>query len=61
MTGSSDDIIISIRGIHNQFGPQVVHHDLDLDVQRGEVIGIGGRSGTGKSVLLRSIVGLTRP
>ncbi|NWH08263.1 MAG: ABC transporter ATP-binding protein [Alphaproteobacteria bacterium] len=55
------DVIIRVRGLHNQFGPQVVHHDLDLDVYRGEVIGIVGGSGTGKSVLLRSIVGLNRP
>jgi phospholipid/cholesterol/gamma-HCH transport system ATP-binding protein len=57
----ADDAIISIRGLVNQFGEQVVHKDLDLDVMRGEVLGIVGGSGTGKSVMLRSIVGLNRP
>ncbi|HAH09212.1 MAG TPA: ABC transporter ATP-binding protein, partial [Alphaproteobacteria bacterium] len=45
----------------NQFGAQIVHQNLDLDVYRGEVLGIVGGSGTGKSVMLRSIVGLNRP
>lgn len=54
------DPIIRIRGLRNQFGAQVVHDGLDLDVERGEVIGIVGGSGTGKSVLLRTIVGLNR-
>ena len=52
--------IIRIRGLRNQFGAQVVHDGLDLDVMRGEVIGVVGGSGTGKSVLLRTIVGLNR-
>ena len=50
-----------MRGLVNRFGAQVVHDGLDLDVYRGEVLGIVGGSGTGKSVLLRSIVGLNRP
>ncbi len=53
--------IIRVRGLVNRFGPQVVHEDLDLDVRRGEVLGVVGGSGTGKSVLLRTIVGLNRP
>lgn len=53
--------VISIRGLHTQFGPHVVHHDLDLDVRRGEILGVVGGSGTGKSVLLRTIVGLLQP
>ena len=53
--------IIEVRGLVNRFGSQVVHEGLDLDVYRGEVLGIVGGSGTGKSVLLRSIVGLNRP
>lgn len=53
--------VISIRGLVNRFGPQVVHDGVDLDVRRGEVIGIVGGSGTGKSVLLRSIIGLQPP
>lgn len=53
--------VISIRGLHTQFGSHVVHHDLDLDVRRGEILGVVGGSGTGKSVLLRTIVGLLQP
>jgi phospholipid/cholesterol/gamma-HCH transport system ATP-binding protein len=55
------EAIISVRGLRNQFGSNVVHDNLDLDVWRGEVLGVVGGSGTGKSVLLRSIVGLLRP
>lgn len=55
------DVIIRVRGLRNQFGAQVVHDNLDLDVRRGEIIGIVGGSGTGKSVLLREIIGLHRP
>ena len=55
------EAIIEVRGVVNRFGSQVVHENLDLDVYRGEVLGIVGGSGTGKSVLLRSIVGLNRP
>jgi phospholipid/cholesterol/gamma-HCH transport system ATP-binding protein len=53
--------VISLRGIVNRFGPQVVHDGVDLDVKRGEVMGVVGGSGTGKSVLLRTIIGLNRP
>ncbi|MEE4119932.1 MAG: ATP-binding cassette domain-containing protein [Paracoccaceae bacterium] len=44
-----------------QFGRHVVHDGLDLDVRRGEILGVVGGSGTGKSVLLRAIAGLERP
>lgn len=53
--------VIKVRGLQTRFGPQVVHQDLDLDVWRGEVLGVVGGSGTGKSVLLRTIIGLNRP
>ena len=53
--------IIRVRGLRNQFGEQVVHDGLDLDVRRGEILGVVGGSGTGKSVLMRSILGLRRP
>ena len=55
------DVVIRVRGLRTQFGSQVVHDGLDLDVYQGEVIGVVGGSGTGKSVLLRAIVGLIRP
>lgn len=54
----ADDIAISIRGLRNAFGSQVVHEALDLDVRRGEILGVVGGSGTGKSVLMRAILGL---
>lgn len=56
-----DEAIIQVRKLTNQFGTHVVHKNLDLDVYRGEILGVVGGSGTGKSVLLRSIVGLQRP
>jgi phospholipid/cholesterol/gamma-HCH transport system ATP-binding protein len=55
------DIVIRVRGLTNRFGEQVVHEDLALDVRRGEIYGVVGGSGTGKSVLMRSIIGLQRP
>lgn len=53
--------LIEVRGLLSQFGDQVIHKDLDLDVVRGEVIGVVGGSGTGKTVLLNSIIGLKEP
>src|SRR5690554_5284152 len=50
--------IIQVRGLCNRFGTHSVHEDLDLDLYPGEILGVVGGSGTGKSVLLRSIVGL---
>jgi phospholipid/cholesterol/gamma-HCH transport system ATP-binding protein len=56
-----DQNVIEIRGLVNRFGDQILHDGLDLDVRRGEVLGLVGGSGTGKSVLLRTIIGLNRP
>ncbi|KJH79699.1 ABC transporter ATP-binding protein [Stutzerimonas stutzeri] len=53
--------VIQVRGLVNRFGSQAVHVNLDLDIRRGEILGVVGGSGTGKSVLLRSIVGLRQP
>ena len=53
--------IISVRGLRNAFGEQVIHDQLDLDVRPGEILGVVGGSGTGKSVLMRSIIGLQEP
>lgn len=52
---------IEVRGLRNAFGEQVIHDNLDLEVRRGEIIGVVGGSGTGKSVLMRSIIGLQTP
>ena len=54
-------VVIRVRGLVTRFGAQVIHDGLDLDVHRGEILGVVGGSGTGKSVLLRTIVGLNRP
>ena len=55
------EVVISVRGLVTRFGEKVIHDHLDLDVYRGEVIGVVGGSGSGKSVLMRSIIGLIRP
>jgi phospholipid/cholesterol/gamma-HCH transport system ATP-binding protein len=53
--------VIRVRGLVNRFGEQVVHEGLDIDVMPGEIFGVVGGSGTGKSVLMRSILGLRTP
>ena len=53
--------VIEVRNLRNQFGNFVVHDGLDLNVRRGEILGVVGGSGTGKSVLMRSIIGLQTP
>ena len=60
-SSASDGPAIRLEGIANAFGKAVVHDGLDLEVRRGEVLGLVGGSGSGKSVLLRTIVGLRRP
>ncbi len=52
---------IIVSGLTNRFGTQTVHEDLSLEVKRGEILGVVGGSGTGKSVLMRSIIGLQNP
>ena len=52
---------ILVEGLENKFGDQVIHQNLDLEVKRGEILGVVGGSGTGKSVLMRSIIGLQIP
>ena len=61
MIDLEDPIAIRVRGICNSFGDQIVHDGVDLDVRNGEILGVVGGSGTGKSVLLRSIIGLKLP
>ena len=56
-----DEFPIVVDGLVNRFGEQVVHDDLSLKVRQGEILGVVGGSGTGKSVLMRSIIGLQRP
>jgi phospholipid/cholesterol/gamma-HCH transport system ATP-binding protein len=56
-----EEIVICVEGLRNSFGDQIVHDGLDLEVRRGEILGVVGGSGTGKSVLMRSIIGLQAP
>ncbi len=53
--------VLEVRGLVNRFGAQVVHDGLDMEVFQDEVFGIVGGSGSGKSVLLRSVLGLQHP
>ena len=55
------DVVISVKGLRTSFGDQIVHDGLDLQVRRGEIFGVVGGSGTGKSVLMRAIIGLQTP
>jgi phospholipid/cholesterol/gamma-HCH transport system ATP-binding protein len=61
MAAQDDEPVISVRNLKTGFGDQIVHDGLDLDVRRGEVLGVVGGSGTGKSVLMRAIIGLQTP
>jgi phospholipid/cholesterol/gamma-HCH transport system ATP-binding protein len=61
VTEGRSEAIIRVRDLVNRFGAETVHDGLVLDVLRGEVLGIVGGSGSGKSVLLRTVVGLNRP
>ncbi|MEG3163191.1 ABC transporter ATP-binding protein [Sphingomonas sp. PB2P19] len=60
-TNDNRDVVISVKGLRNSFGDSVIHEGLNLEVRRGEILGVVGGSGTGKSVLMRSIIGLQRP
>jgi phospholipid/cholesterol/gamma-HCH transport system ATP-binding protein len=53
--------LIRVQGLVNRFGDEVVHDRLDLDIRKGEILGLIGGSGSGKTVLVRSILGLNRP
>ena len=55
------DAVVQLQGIVTRFGRQTVHDGLDLSVRRGEILAIAGGSGSGKSVLLREMVGLQQP
>jgi phospholipid/cholesterol/gamma-HCH transport system ATP-binding protein len=61
MLDTNFDPVIRVQGLHNQFGAQVVHQNLDMEVRQGEIFGVVGGSGAGKSVLLRSLLGLHVP
>jgi len=58
---AADDHVIELRQISTRFGGHSVHDGLDLNVRRGEILGLAGGSGSGKTVLLREMIGLQRP
>lgn len=58
---NSSDPVIEVEGLRTQFGENVIHDDLNLKVRRNEILGVVGGSGTGKSVLMRAIIGLKPP
>ena len=53
--------MIRVQGLHKRFGSQPVLRGLDLDIATGEIMVVIGRSGGGKSVLLKHLIGLVRP
>ncbi len=58
---SSGEVVIQVSGLMTCFGETIIHQNLNLDIRRGEIIGIVGGSGTGKSVLMREMIGLMMP
>jgi phospholipid/cholesterol/gamma-HCH transport system ATP-binding protein len=58
---TSEEFPIIVDGLRNSFGDHVIHENLSLKVRKGEILGVVGGSGTGKSVLMRSIIGLQQP
>ena len=61
MTAATPEVVISVRDVVNRFGTQTVHDGVSFDVHAGEVFGIVGGSGSGKSVLLKTMLGLRKP
>jgi phospholipid/cholesterol/gamma-HCH transport system ATP-binding protein len=59
MTGQ--ECIVEVKGLHTRFGSHVVHEDINLCVHHGEVLGLVGGSGSGKTVLMRQMLGLDAP
>jgi len=59
--GKRVDAVISLRGVTKTFGSHTVLKDISFDIPRGQITAVMGPSGTGKSVLLKNIIGLLRP
>ena len=57
----SDTIALQVKNLHKTFGDKKVHQGITFDLKKGEILGLFGGSGTGKSVVLRSIIGLEKP
>jgi NitT/TauT family transport system ATP-binding protein len=60
MTAAEPDIVLTLSGVHTSYGSNHVLHDVDLEIARGQIVGLVGPSGSGKTTLLRAILG-TRP
>lgn len=54
-------VICDIQHVCTRFGDNIIHHNLNLKINRGDIIALVGRSGCGKTTLLRHIIGLTKP
>ncbi|MBS1958639.1 MAG: ATP-binding cassette domain-containing protein [Bdellovibrionales bacterium] len=61
MADQKDDIALSVQNIHKSFGDKVVHRGVSFELHENEILGLFGGSGSGKSVILRSIIGLEHP
>ena len=57
----SREPLIRVRGLYKSYGKKIVHDGIDLDIYPGEILTLMGGSGSGKSVLLRSLIGLEKP
>ena len=55
------ETVIEVSHLWSQFGRQVVHRDISFEVHRGEILSVVGGSGSGKTVLLRQMLGLEKP
>lgn len=60
-TVDAEPPVIAVRGLRMQFGPEIIHDNLDFDVDRGEIVALVGGSGSGKTTLLRAIIMLLKP
>lgn len=58
---SANDVILSLKNIHKAFGAKKIHQGVSFDLREGEILALFGGSGTGKSVVLRSMIGLEKP
>lgn len=61
MNAPDSPVVLEVNELHKAFGPKVVHRGVSFQLHQGEILGLWGGSGTGKSVILRSIIGLEKP
>src|SRR3954447_13015952 len=58
---AKSEVVLDVRDLHKSFGEKVVHRGVSFQLRHGEILGLFGGSGSGKSVILRSIIGLEKP